>query len=149
MGMPRKSVADWDGPSASPAREKLLSEILRPPPTTHAWRAIAETGSGEIAGGLKNLSLLATPDPANEARAIARILRETLETPRRTAALVTPDRTLARRVAAEMRRWNVEIDDSAGRPLAHTPVGSFLCLLAEAADADFAPVPLLALLKHP
>src|SRR5262249_22352994 len=38
---------------------------------------------------------------------------------------------------------------SAGRPLAHTPPGTFLCLLAEAAEAGFAPVQLLALLKHP
>jgi ATP-dependent helicase/nuclease subunit B len=62
---------------------------------------------------------------------------------------VTQDRNLARRVAAEMARWNVAIDDSAGRPLAHTAAGTFLCLLAEAAQARFAPVPLLALLKHP
>jgi ATP-dependent helicase/nuclease subunit B len=48
-----------------------------------------------------------------------------------------------------MTRWGIAIDDSAGRPLAHTAAGSFLCLLAEAADARFAPVPLLALLKHP
>ena len=62
---------------------------------------------------------------------------------------MTPDRALARRVAAELARWEVEVDDSAGRPLAHTPPGAFLCLLAEAADAEFAPVALLALLKHP
>ena len=67
----------------------------------------------------------------------------------RTAALVTPDRSLARRVAAELSRWEIAIDDSAGRPLAHTGAGAFLCLLAEAAEAGFAPVPLLALLKHP
>ena len=149
LGVARKTVNDWDAPSVLPAREKLLSEILRPPPTTHAWRALAETGSAEIVEGLKNLSLLSASDPAEEARTIALVLRETLETPGRTAALVTPDRSLARRVAAEMQRWDVDIDDSAGRPLAHTPVGSFLCLLAEAADAGFAPVPLLALLKHP
>ena len=149
LGLARKTVKNWGGPSTLPAREKLLSEILRPPPTTHAWRAIAETGVGEIADGLKNLSLIAVTDPAEEARIIALTLRQTLETPGRTAALVTPDRSLARRIAAEMRRWKVEIDDSAGRPLAHTPVGIFLCLLAEAADAEFAPVPLLALLKHP
>ena len=76
-------------------------------------------------------------------------MREALETPGRTAALVTPDRNLARRVAAEMARWDIAIDDSAGRPLAHTAAGAFLCLLAEAAEARFAPVPLLALLKHP
>src|SRR5262249_25600350 len=77
------------------------------------------------------------------------MLRHTLETPGRTAALVTPDRKLARRVASEMARWNIEIDDSAGVPLANTPPGTFLCLLAEAAAENFAPVPLLALLKHP
>ncbi len=62
---------------------------------------------------------------------------------------MTPDRNLARRVAAELGRWNIAIDDSAGRPLSHTPPGTFLVLLAEAADAEFSPVPLLALLKHP
>jgi ATP-dependent helicase/nuclease subunit B len=56
---------------------------------------------------------------------------------------------LARRVAGELGRWQIAIDDSAGRPLAHTSAGAFLCLLAEAAEAVFAPVPLLALLKHP
>src|ERR1700749_3505235 len=48
-----------------------------------------------------------------------------------------------------MRRWDIRIDDSAGVPLANTPPGTFLCLLAEAADAKFSPVALLALLKHP
>jgi len=56
---------------------------------------------------------------------------------------------LARRVTAELKRWNVTIDDSAGRPLSHTGAGAFLCLIAEAAQAQFAPVHLLALLKHP
>ena len=76
-------------------------------------------------------------------------MRQALETPGKSAALVTPDRSLARRVAAELKRWDIAIDDSAGRPLAHTSAGSFLCLVAEAAEARFAPVPLLALLKHP
>ena len=35
----------------------------------------------------------------------------------RVAALVTPDRGLARRVAVELQRWGIEVDDSAGRPL--------------------------------
>ncbi len=52
-------------------------------------------------------------------------------------------------MAAELRRWDVEVDDSAGRPLSHTPPGTLLCLLADAVDSGFAPVPLLALLKHP
>jgi ATP-dependent helicase/nuclease subunit B len=150
MGVKREDVGDWNGAtSPNMHREKLLRETLRPAPTTDAWRALAESGTEEIAAGVEGLSLIEAAHAAEEAASIALILREVLETPKRTAALVTPDRDLARRVAAELGRWNIAIDDSAGRPLAHTPVGAFLCLLAEAADADFGVIPLLALLKHP
>ncbi|HKB97054.1 MAG TPA: double-strand break repair protein AddB, partial [Rhizomicrobium sp.] len=145
----REEVKDWFTAETNPAREMLLSETLRPAPTTDAWQALKEKGADTIADGLRDIALVQAADPAQEALSIALALREALETPQRTAALVTPDRNLARRVAAEMARWNITIDDSAGRPLAHTAVGTFLCLLAEAALARFAPVPLLALLKHP
>ncbi|HVW75306.1 MAG TPA: double-strand break repair protein AddB [Rhizomicrobium sp.] len=145
----RADVEDWFEAQTNPAREALLSETLRPAPTTDAWRALAESGASEIAAGIKDIALAVAADPAQEALVIALALRQALETPGRRAALVTPDRSLARRVAAEMTRWDIAIDDSAGRPLAHTAAGSFLCLLAEAVDARFAPVPLLALLKHP
>ncbi|HWD48530.1 MAG TPA: double-strand break repair protein AddB, partial [Rhizomicrobium sp.] len=150
MELARDDVRDWTpAVVGNNARELLLRETLRPAPTTDAWRAIAETGSGDIAKGLDGLSIVEASHPGEEALAIALILRETLETPNKTAALVTPDRNLARRVASEMRRWNIDIDDSAGRPLANTPPGTLLTLIAEAVDATFAPVPLLALLKHP
>jgi ATP-dependent helicase/nuclease subunit B len=148
-GVARADVADWHAVPRNGPRETLLRETLRPAPTTDAWRALAEQGGGEIAAGLNGLSLVECADPGEEGLAIALALRESLETEGRTAALVTPDRNLARRVASEMRRWGVAIDDSAGRPLAHTGAGSFLCLVAEAAEAGFAPVPLLAMLKHP
>jgi ATP-dependent helicase/nuclease subunit B len=76
-------------------------------------------------------------------------MRHALETPERTAALVTPDRTLARRVAAALERWEIRIDDSGGAALGDSAVGSFLRLVAAAAAEALAPVPLLALLKHP
>ncbi len=150
IGMARAGVTEWHGGAPNPARERLLSETLRPAPTTDAWRALVEKGGGSgVAEGLNGLSLVEAADPAEEALAIALALRGALETNGRTAALVTPDRSLARRVAAELKRWDIGIDDSAGRPLAHTSAGAFLCLVAEAAAAGFAPVPLLALLKHP
>jgi ATP-dependent helicase/nuclease subunit B len=76
-------------------------------------------------------------------------MRRTLEEPGRTAALITPDRGLARRVTAELARFGVEVDDSAGRPLATTPAGTFFRLAAQAAAEGFPPAELLALLKHP
>ena len=149
IGAEREDVRDWFAVDGDPAREILLSETLRPAPTTDAWRELAEQGGDTIRQGLHGIALAEAADPAQEALVIALALREALEIPGRTAALVTPDRNLARRVAAEMSRWHLAIDDSAGRPLAHTTAGGFLCLLAEAAQAHFAPVPLLALLKHP
>ena len=88
-------------------------------------------------------------DPAHEAQMIALAIREAMETPGRTAALVTPDRMLARRVAAHLARWNIEADDSAGRPLSELPPGTLLLALGACGAERFAPVALLTLLKHP
>ena len=51
----------------------------------------------------------------------------------KTAALVTPDRALARRVLAALARWNVAVDDSGGDALPDTAAGVFARLAAEAA----------------
>src|ERR1044071_9111932 len=65
------------------------------------------------------------------------------------SALITPDRQLAMRVSALLARWGIEADDSAGKPLSTTPVGTLLLGIASAAAEELAPVSLLALLKHP
>jgi ATP-dependent helicase/nuclease subunit B len=149
IGVARDDVADWMPAVGVPQRERILREVLRPAPTTDAWRALADGDGRELTAGLDGLTLVEAADPAEEASVVALLLREALETPLHTAALVTRDRALARRVTAELGRWDIAIDDSAGRPLTQTDVGAYLCLIAEAADSGFAPVPLLALLKHP
>jgi ATP-dependent helicase/nuclease subunit B len=95
------------------------------------------------------LQTLETATAHDEAEAIALMLRETIETPGKTAALITPDRTLARRVAARLKAYDLVIDDSAGVPVARTVPGGFLDLVIGAAASDFAPPELMALLKHP
>ncbi|WP_264813496.1 hypothetical protein, partial [Gluconacetobacter sacchari] len=82
---------------------------------------------------LDGLSVLRAADQQEEAAAIALVLRQAIVTPGRRAALVTPDRALAGRVAVELARWNVVADDSAGEPLHATPPAVFLRLLARAA----------------
>lgn len=150
VGAQRTDVQDWTGVSAvSAPRVALLREALRPAPTTDAWRALADRGTTEIAAGLEGLGIVTASHPGEEALVIALTLREAVENPGKTAALVTPDRNLARRVISELRRWDIAIDDSAGMPLAQTPPIVFLSLLVEAAADCFSPVPLLALLKHP
>ncbi len=137
-----------DHPAA--ARRRLVSEALRPADSTDRW---AEIPSGErlrmAAAGQEGLALIEAADEREEALAVAIALRETLAVPGRTAALVTPDRGLARRVAVELARWGVAVEDSAGTALSDTAAGRLARLAAEAAAASFEPVATLALLAHP
>lgn len=143
MGATVDDVQRWDAPArVSKARLELLDRALLPAAHLAAWR---EKQNIDIAG----LFRLEPADQQEEAVAIALILRNALERPGARAALVTPDRQLATRVAAELLRWDVIADDSAGEPLAHSPPSVFLRLLAEAVVQGLAPVALLALLKHP
>ena len=132
---------------AAHGRERLLSEALRPAAATDRWsERLRGDGFGTAVDGL---ALIEAAQPAEEALAIAVALREAVENPEAVAALVTPDRGLARRVVAALGRWNVAVDDSGGEPLADTPAGVFARLAAEAALGGLEPVALLALLKHP
>jgi ATP-dependent helicase/nuclease subunit B len=141
----RGDVRPWPVamPSAVPAsRVGLLREALLPAAALARWQDAAPAPPAA-------LWRLAPSDQQEEAAAIALVLRGGLERPGTRAALVTPDRALAGRVAAELLRFGVVADDSAGEPLAETPPAVFLRLLAVAIDAGLAPVPLLAMLKHP
>ncbi len=133
------------------ARDLLVSEVLRPAATTDRWPArLAEPGlQDRLAEAMAGITVIEAATVEEEALAIALALRETIEDPDRTAALITPDRPLARRVTAALARWDVPVDDTAGDPLAETPAGVFARLAAETALGGLAPVPLLALLKHP
>jgi ATP-dependent helicase/nuclease subunit B len=97
---------------------------------------------------MAGVELVETRSIQEQAVAAALILRECLETPGRTGCLVTPDRQLARRVKAELRRWNIAINDSAGEPLVRHGGAALLNLLLEALLQDFAAEPLAALLRH-
>lgn len=151
LGVGRDAVRVWPGHgfTANPARAALLSEALRPADTTDAWREAAQHLQPHLSGALRGLSRIEAPAPREEAASIALAMREVLENPGKTAALVTPDRGLARRVAVELGRWGIEADDSAGVPLAQTSVMVFIRALAVMVADGFAPVPLLAANKHP
>ena len=144
MEVLREDVQAW--PDAAPTpRATLIATALLPASRTAQWRTRPVFDDAAFAG----LTRIEAPDGESEAGAVALLLRETLEMPGRTAALVTADRNLARRVAAKLGRWGIEIDDTAGRPLARTPPAALLRLTAAALHADLAPVALMALLKHP
>ncbi|MBB6425966.1 double-strand break repair protein AddB [Sphingopyxis sp. JAI128] len=146
MGVSRGEVLAWDATSpfdGPEAREAFTSLLFAPAAYTARWQQAGDLGTG-VAG----VCAATFADDGQEAQGIALIMRHALETPARTAALVTPDRALATRVAAALARWDVTVDDSAGQPLGQTPPGALLLALAEFAAA-FDPVRLVALLGHP
>ncbi len=130
------------GTATHTSRFSTLSTALLPAAAMDAWLDPTPVG-------LDGISRLVPADQQEEAESIALILRDTLETPNARAALVTPDRDLAGRVAACLLRYGVVADDSAGEVLADTPPAVFMRLLVRAIAEELAPVPLLALLKHP
>ena len=160
-GVARDAVRPWSPPAPGDARgrwrRRLISEALKPPEATDDWRRqidrLRAEGKAEridaIGEGLAGLSLVAARNEEDAADIAALALREVLETPNRTAALVTPDQGLARRVSARLARWGVIVESSAGASLAGTPVGQLAALVARAAAEPLDPVLMLAILKHP
>jgi ATP-dependent helicase/nuclease subunit B len=168
IGADRRFVRDWPHAAPEPpgaaeppalreaqrdARAWLASELMRPAATAEAWTHLNAPGAGAperdaLRRSLAGLERYDCDTPEEEAHTIALLLRETLEIPGRRAALVTPDRRLARRVATACQRWGIEIDDSAGSPLPATPVGAWLALCAQCCLDEMRPRSFAALLKH-
>jgi ATP-dependent helicase/nuclease subunit B len=147
VGVNRQEVERWrlaGRASARAVRERAIAHALTSARFTDRWATLPPPERR-----LSGIRLAELADPAVEAQAIAIALREVLETPGETAALVTPDRMLATRVSALLARWGIAADDSAGKPLGQTPAGTLLLGIAAASAERLAPVATLALLKHP
>lgn len=149
MGVTRRDVQQLGTP-ARHGRELLASEALRPSSATAVWHDRLKDAAVDrlIGEGTDGLTLIEAPNSEAEALAIAVVLREARELGK-TAALVTPDRALARRVVAALGRWHLPVDDSGGDSLMETQPGIFARLAAETALDGCEPATLLALLKHP
>ncbi|MCB9971330.1 MAG: double-strand break repair protein AddB [Hyphomonas sp.] len=160
LGVAPEQVRTWPGADTSEpaeARRRMVHEALAPAESTADWRETLtklarslETTKEDFArAGLTGLSVIETPDESVEADVAALLLRQVLETPDETAALVTPDATLARRVSGVLKRWGVDVPPSAGAPLGQTTAGSLIGLCARWVLDPAEPVILSAVLKHP
>jgi len=156
LGVERGDVQDLGAPAPALAlRARLSSKAMLPAAATDQWSRPAERKDEEpplyeaaVAEALEAVALVEAEDEREEALAAAVALREALETPGLRAALVTPDRGLARRVRADLARWGVTVEDSAGAPLSQTQAGGFARLVVETA-AEAAPAArIAALLAH-
>ena len=153
----REAVLTWPASTAETSaqrwRRRVVNEALRPAEETADWLHVIgdlrREDPAAITEALRGLSLVSARTEEEAATVAALLLREALETPERTAALVTPDQRIARRVTAKLARWGVIPDSSAGESLAGSPCGTLAGLVARAVLDPVDPVALLGLLKHP
>jgi len=147
MWVARDEVQPWHRAGMAkgpPERSSAISNLFLPPEGSAGWVDLKPDQRR-----LSGVRLMESAHPGEEAQAIALLIRQALEVPEKRVALITPDRGLAGRVVAHLKRWDIVADDTAGRPLPQTPAGRILLLLAEVAAEQATPVPLLSLLTHP
>jgi len=129
-------------------REYYLSAALRPAATTDLWAQMV-FDKAKMQAAFADVALVEAAGEREEALSIAVILREAIEDEKTRAALVTSDRTLARRVAAELKRFGIVVDDSSGRPLLESEPVALIRLLLESIFTPGDVVAFLSTLKHP
>lgn len=151
LGVSRDDVRVLGTPEPTLAtRARYVAEAMRPADTTDLWRTYSRAVPRKArVAALDTVALIEAADEREEALCLAIAMREILETPDRTGALVTPDRELARRVRGELLRWDIEVSDSGGEPLATRPLGVLARLVAQAAATGMAARDVTALLSHP
>jgi ATP-dependent helicase/nuclease subunit B len=148
MGASREDIKDWGDSniqrSCLDERVVLISELMRPAHTTDTWLNYVVPPES-----YQHISQVEARSLHDEAGMIAVMLRQVLETPGKTAALVTHDRSLAKYVIMTLKRWDIEVDDSAGKPLSQTPLAVFIRLVAGLLEENTSVITLLACIKHP
>ncbi len=151
ISVTREQVTPWPSPhldaSDPTSRLRLLREVMRLSSQTQKWYGLRAHPLPDQA--VSGMEMVTCRDRREEARVIALAMRETLETPDRTATLITADQALGQMVSMELSRWGIAVPSSAGMVLAQTKAAQFLRLLAEAWADDFSPRRLLALTQHP
>ncbi|MBI1171083.1 double-strand break repair protein AddB [bacterium] len=139
---PWRDVRPWN-----PDRNRLISLSLRPAPVTDQW-LVEGQHLPDLPETTREMTLIKAANPRQEALTLALVLRRAVSRGQK-AALVTPDRNLARRVEAQLDRWGILPDDSAGMPLALSAPGRLLRHVARAFEAPLTADVLMTLLKHP
>ena len=152
----RKQVKAWEEGTEEEthtqmSRRQLLRLAFYPAEMVDRWQEAfgKDVDIKRVKSSLAGLNLLEAPGRREEAGMIALLLRDLLQTPGKRGALVTSDKELANWVCGEMRRWGIEIYNSAGNTLLESEEMRFACLFGEMVANALSPSSLLAVLKHP
>lgn len=131
----------------SAARTQVVRRALSLAEETAGWSAVRTDMVGIVSAAAEGLSIIAARNADEEARAIALCTRDALSR-KQTVGIISPDQNLSRRIAAELGRFGVEVDDPAGTPLVQSPAGRLARVILALHESDYGPVELIALLRN-
>lgn len=134
-------------PSLHP-RTAILRHALALAQDTNSWTASRANSDAEMSAALQNTAIAVARTDEEQARAIALSAHKALSE-NKSVGIISPDRNLARRIVAELRRFDVVVDDSAGTPLFQSRSGRLVRQILALAMNPFAPVELVAVLRAP
>ena len=94
--------------AAGEAFTNIVRHALAPTEETTGWTGARAAVAADLDAALAGVSIIAAPNLDLEARALALAARQALAEGR-TVGIVSRDQTLARRIAAELKRHGIEL----------------------------------------
>ncbi len=140
-------IADVEELAGETPRTVIVRHALAPTEETTGWTGARAAVADALDAALVGVTVLAAPNLDLEARAVALAARQALAEGR-TVGIVSRDQTLARRIAAELQRHGVEVDDPAGIPLFQSSAGRLARQALAVAVNRYAPIDAVALLRN-
>jgi len=123
------------------SRLDLISKTMLPSSSIKTWEGVKLPT--DCTAGITSLTL---NNVEEEALAISLIIKKSCFE-KKTVALVTPDRNLAKRVSVKLKKFGILADDSSGTPFDKTPLGRLICAVADCVTKNFSALSLVTLLN--
>ncbi len=134
--------------TSSNRRTHIVRHALALAKDTSKWNTTrAKFSDVEMENATNGLAIVGAKSDQEQALVVALAARDAIAD-NKTVGIITPDRNFARRVSVELRRFDIEIDDSAGMPLFHAPAGRLVRQILRLGLLDFSPVDLMAMLRN-
>ncbi|MDN5248991.1 MAG: double-strand break repair protein AddB [Alphaproteobacteria bacterium] len=142
----QRSEVKYIGQAASQLRHRefYIAKAFMPASASMEW---ADLPREHMAQAFADVALVEAHSAQEEATAIAIGLRIAAQQPEKTAAFVTGDRNLARRVSSELARFGIKANDSGQQPLLSLPQMQLMQLILQSCASNDINI-LLSVLKH-
>ncbi len=128
-------------------RTNIIRHSLALSADTANWANEKQQFKNEISLAFEKVSLISATTDQEQARAIALACLNGLNK-KQSIGIISPDRNFARRIASELARFDIKVDDSAGTPLFYTRAGRLIRQILALAKNKFFSVDLIAFLRN-